>query len=974
MGAGGVGGGLWYTNDITLTSPVWNNVNDFWANIAISCITYNPANTQEIYVGTGEGWYNSDGIQGLGIWKSSDGGNNWIQLSSTNNSTFYQVQKIVVSSTGIVYAATRSGGVRRSTNGGTSWTQVLSGRAADIEIAADGTIFASIGIFTTDGIYSSSDGTTWTKRNTGANGFPTSGFERIEIACAPSDANVVYALTQNNSDDGIGEIYKSIDKGLNWTTQTKPTDADLGITTDFTRTQGWYDLIAAVDPNNSAKLVVGGIDLFYSINSGGSWTQISKWSNNANLNTLSVSTVHADQHAIVFQPGSSTIFLSGNDGGIFRCANVSTAGTSSQFTNKNTGYNVTQFYSCAINASAGSNNFIAGAQDNGTQKFTASGVNTTTAPTGGDGAFAFIDQTNSNYQISSYVYNTYYRTTNNWTSKTTISSSSTTGSFINPADYDDANGRLFSACSTTKIQRITGIRGTVSSPDSFIVTGMTAKASHIRVSPYSSTGTSTLFVGTSNSKLYKVTYAEAASPVSVSIGSTSFPSGSISCVEIGATENNLLVTFSNYGVNSVWMTTNGGTSWVSKEGNLPDMPVRWALFNPNNYNEVLLATEVGVWSCADISIASPVWSANNTSLANVRVDMLQIRNSDKTIVAATHGRGLFSTDYVGAVAADFTASATSICGETSITFTDQSTNTPTSWAWSFPGGTPSSSTQQNPVVTYTNGGTYSVTLTVGNANGTNSNTKTNYITVTASNPVSISILANPSNTSCSGKNVYFTTNITNGGTSPSYQWKLNGNNVGSNYYIYSSTTLADGDLIQCIMTSNIVCPTGSPAGSNVISMTITPSVPASISITASPSSLICDGTNVTFNATAVNGGSNPSYQWKLNGTNVGLNSPTYLNNSLIDLDSVICVMTSNALCVTGSPATSNTINMSVKPYNGKCYDRSKSANKYMRRYVCNIYRYTCQWLKLSIVPMENKWDECWDEQRYIFKQQSCRWR
>ena len=103
------------------------------------------------------------------------------------------------------------------------------------------------------------------------------------------------------------------------------------------------------------------------------------------------------------------------------------------------------------------------------------------------------------------------------------------------------------------------------------------------------------------------------------------------------------MTFSNYGVISVWETLDGGTTWTDKEGDLPDMPVRWALYNPDNRDEVILATEVGVWSTTDFNSASPVWTASNSGLANVRTDMLQIRSSDSFVIAATHGRGLFST-------------------------------------------------------------------------------------------------------------------------------------------------------------------------------------------------------------------------------------------------------------------------------------------------------------------------------------------
>jgi hypothetical protein len=88
----------------------------------------------------------------------------------------------------------------------------------------------------------------------------------------------------------------------------------------------------------------------------------------------------------------------------------------------------------------------------------------------------------------------------------------------------------------------------------------------------------------------------------------------------------------------VWETINGGTTWTSIEGNLPDMPVRWALFNPSNSAQAMLATEVGVWSTDLINGAATVWGPSTNGLANVRTDMLQVRTSDNLVIAATHGR------------------------------------------------------------------------------------------------------------------------------------------------------------------------------------------------------------------------------------------------------------------------------------------------------------------------------------------------
>lgn len=224
----------------------------------------------------------------------------------------------------------------------------------------------------------------------------------------------------------------------------------------------------------------------------------------------------------------------------------------------------------------------------------------------------------------------------------TLLADALTGRFINPADYDDNLHILYSVKGAGTLYRVKNITTTPTAAQTVTITGMTDWASLICVSPYTVAST-TLFLGTEAGKLFKVTNADA-TPVITDITGSSFPVGSISCVEVGVNENELLVTFFNYGVISVWYTSDGGTSWVNKEGNLPDMPVRWALFNPSNRSEVLLATELGVWSSTDFTNVTPTWATSNSGLANVRVDMLQIRSSDKQVIAATHGRGLFSSN------------------------------------------------------------------------------------------------------------------------------------------------------------------------------------------------------------------------------------------------------------------------------------------------------------------------------------------
>jgi hypothetical protein len=634
--AGGVTGGLWFTDDITASEPLWNKIDDFWDNIAVSCIADDPVNPQIFYVGTGEIY--SGASRGFGIWKTTNAGVTWTRLTSTEN--FLWVNDIVVrneSGVAVVYVAAGdkyyqgvwhngTEGLLRSTNDGATFTPVWSGehpnQPSDLEIDANNNIWAGTrnNSWGSGGgqILKSSDGTTWSTVYT------TDDANRMELACAPSDANVVYAVGSGGSgDNDIGVFVKSTDGGTTWPPVTIPLNTS---GKHFTRGQAWYDLILAVDPNDENTLYAGGIDLHKSIDSGNTWNQISHWYGGFELDY-----VHADQHSFAFRPGNPNTVVFGNDGGLHM-----TTDAGDHFTAKNSGYNVTQFYSCALHPNAGEYYFLAGSQDNGTQQFDSAGIDSTKEVTGGDGAFCFIDQMDPALQITSYIFNNYYLSSDGFQTYTSLSSEDdNTGRFINPADYDDNSNILYSASGEDSLKRTFGI----DNADYIEINSNSVKASHIRVSQFTD---NTIFIGTGAGRLFKVTDADDVPSISEITGDD-FPTGYISCIELGDSENQILVTFSNYGVISVWETSDGGTIWTDKEGDLPDMPVRWALYNPDNRHEVILATEVGVWSTTDFNSASPVWTASNSGLANVRTDMLQIRDSDHFVIAATHGRGLFST-------------------------------------------------------------------------------------------------------------------------------------------------------------------------------------------------------------------------------------------------------------------------------------------------------------------------------------------
>jgi hypothetical protein len=179
---------------------------------------------------------------------------------------------------------------------------------------------------------------------------------------------------------------------------------------------------------------------------------------------------------------------------------------------------------------------------------------------------------------------------------------------------------------------------------------------------------------------------------------------------------------------------------------------------------------------------------------------------------------------------------------------------------------------------------------------------------------SVTILSSDADNSiCANESVTFTASVNNGGTAPNYQWKVNGLNVSTNSETFTSSTLVDGDIISCEITSNSTCASTNLASSNNITMEVIPTIIPSVNINSDDfDNEICTGTLVTFTANAINGGT-PTYQWKLNGANVGTSNPLFSNSNLNDLDVISCQITSTALCASPTTVTSNAITVAVNP-------------------------------------------------------------
>ncbi len=821
--AGSVSGGLWKTTNVYGTPIEWTPVNDFFSNMAITSIAQDPTNPAIMYFGTGEGYFNIDAVQGDGIWKSTDTGSTWTQLAATTNDNFSYISKIIVDGSGNVIVGTRgyyinNGGVYRSTNGGNSFTEVLErytttssaeyDRCADIELAADGkTFFASFGIGTSDGIFKSTDSAKSFSSVYNAN---TNSERRIDIVCAPSDVDYVYALVQS-SGNPIEKIMKSTDGGSNWTSCTTIEWYDqCGSTksTDFTRNQAWYNLASVVDPSDKETLYVGGINLFKTTNAGTSWTQLSSW-----VGCGGYSEVHSDHHVLIFAPGSDDTMLNGNDGGIYLTENVQSSPPT--WTMINNGYNVTQFYAGAIHPSPLVNYFLTGSQDNGSQRFQSGGVNSTDEVTGGDGGFCHIDTEHPDTQITAYTNNNIRISTDGFSTYTSYSSGK--GNFINASDYDSDNKILYAGSDAGYFYRWSNIGGTPSQTNISISAMNGSQASAVLVSPSNPT---TIYLGTEAGRVVKVTNANG-SPSATNI-STGLPTSvTVSCIaEDPFDASHLLVTYSNYGATSVYESTNGGTSWSSVEGDLPDMPVRWALFSPWGGDSVLLATELGVWSTTNLNGGSTSWDVSNTGLANCRVDMLQYRESDSLVLAATHGRGVFTTKFFSnrIVAQIASSGSVAYVGE-EIDFYDDSFGA-TSWSWDFDNDGISESTDQNTSYAFGEGGLYTVKLTI---NGSLTTTK------------SIQILPNlavPYTTSDGGDMEsnpwHFAGKIVSGGTQ---LWERGAPSNGFNTSDYNGSNAWVTDLDADMVDADIECALLTPSFNFSESGTYTLSFVKSMEIT-----------------------------------------------------------------------------------------------------------------------------------------------
>jgi hypothetical protein len=697
---GSVGGGVWHSDDRGIT---FKPADDFMPNLAICCMVMDITDKQHvIYVGTGEGFYNDDAIRGAGVFRSPrQAGGKWELLLGSDKADMRFMTRIALSADGRTMLIAgqngepvnvngqrnpkHSAGIFVSTKATSGWAsdwpkavdvagKPLTEDVADVKFHPKDSSQAIAGGLNGLVWYSTDGGNKWLEA-THDQDWSRAG--RVELTYAAHDPSIVYALVDSNG----GEIYKSIDGGKKYTlVKTGLSIADATILGG----QGWYDnVIWAGDPDNASLVIAGGINLWRSLDGAQSFVDISDWQQSCSI--------HADQHAIVASaeygdaksPHSRTIFVS-NDGGIFQAGDILTVGSDpgrgTGWSSLNRTYATTQFFGGAYNSISGE--IMGGAQDNGTLEIDkGDDVTRWRVTSSGDGGECFAHPQLSNTFYGEYVNLDLIRSSDDGRSAVDLSgivkwqsdgtavwkadglyipdakvafndrpdNDHATTNFVSPFAVDMSfPSRIYAggahlwrtSDADAPVDDNTGphwqsVKDVMSgkSPDRLI--------SAVAVNPHDA---NEVWVGYNSGRIFRTGNATEASPrwdeVKVEQKQKSPLGRMCTRVVFSPTDSKTIyLTFGGYEADNVWVSHDHGASWSSIHSNLPKMPVYVVTAHPRNPQVLYVGSELGVFTSRD---GGGTWSPANTGPANCSVQDLFWK--DETLVAATHGRGMFTLD------------------------------------------------------------------------------------------------------------------------------------------------------------------------------------------------------------------------------------------------------------------------------------------------------------------------------------------
>ncbi len=684
--AGGVSGGMFLSEDDGAT---WQFTSSLSTLASATTLAQDPNNRNVWYHGTGE-FMGSAGPFGAhigqGVFKSTDRGRTWSQLpglSVNNKPTILDdphdfIWNLVVHPQGSVIIAASVAGISRSTDGGQTWTMTLGSTQnpislmTDVALGPNGHVYATLskngGNVAQHGVFRSTDaGLNWTKispPNLVADPY------RMVLGPSASDPNTVYLLVQANRAGSKAEEHQffrynaaantwtNLSAALPNVTQPnnqgrQPTEGNASFSS-----QGGYDLLVKVKPDNPDVVWIGGTVLYRSTNGGQSFERVGGYEEPYSYKPIA--NHHSDQHSMVFYPGNANAMLSGHDGGISKTTNA--LQSPQQWTLLNNGYVTSQFYAIAQDPNGGNDLLLGGTQDNGTWLTTATGAaDPWVERQTGDGAFAAVAPGLSALFVS--VQNAVVfriKIVNNKLSYSLINPASLQGPlFIAPLQLDPNDSRVLYLAGGNGVWRNSNLdaiaEGNLQPTDQnwTLLTGSavgTLQTHQVTALAVSKSPANRLYFGATDyqndTKLVRVDNPAgngAGTVITPPVEAGSYPSG-IAINPVNADE--LIVVYSNYNVKSVWHSTNGGQSWTNVEGNLGGEngpSVRWAAIQPTGSGTAyLLAASTGVYSTTAIGGAGTTWVQEGpNTIGNVPTNMV-IARDDGNVVAATHGRGVYS--------------------------------------------------------------------------------------------------------------------------------------------------------------------------------------------------------------------------------------------------------------------------------------------------------------------------------------------
>jgi photosystem II stability/assembly factor-like uncharacterized protein len=635
---GSASGGIFRSED---EGQSWDPVFDQQASLSIGDLAIAAGDQKIIYAGTGEA--NAGGgslaYDGNGIYKSIDGGDTWIHLGLDEVGS---IGKVIIDpgnpdvcfagAMGPLFENTSHRGVYRTRDGGQSWEKVLfiNDSTGIIDMAIDpqhsDTLFAagwervrrvnrrSYG-GPSSGIYRSMDGgDTWHELT---NGLPVSA-GRIGIAISHSNPEILYASYVHETTDLIKGIYKSTDHGNTWFQINSAGIAQQPY-------MWWFGKIY-VDPNDPDIVYVAGYEMEKSVDGGHSWKTV-------------FNSAHVDQHALCIHPHNSQIVLAGNDGGVYRSEMGGSAGIPLP------GLPTFQFYTCEIDHLMPERLF-GGAQDNGISVVTDLDLYEWDLISTGDGFRVLIDPVDNDYWYMETQYGNLIRSTDGGFSFDGATNGIHHGDRFNwhtpvilhpndPSILFYGTNRLYKSINRAEMWSVISPDLTDNADQHNLVFGTITS---ISVSPVND---QIIYVGTDDGNV-QVTLNGGMTWSKVS---SALPDRWVTSVNADPEdENTAFVTYSGFrfgeAIGHIYKTTNKGAHWIDISGDLPDVPVNDLIVAPFT-DQVFIATDIGVFHSTDEGLT---WESLGSGLPNVVITDLDFHATEKLLVAASYGRGMYRID------------------------------------------------------------------------------------------------------------------------------------------------------------------------------------------------------------------------------------------------------------------------------------------------------------------------------------------